>query len=121
MENKTILIIEDDKLNMKLFKVLLQHEKYHILEAFDAEKGIELARKQKVDLILMDIQLPDMDGLDATRIIKEDPELKDIPVVALTSCAMHGDDKKALQAGCVGYMSKPIDINTFSQTVSQYL
>jgi CheY-like chemotaxis protein len=113
MENKTILIIEDNELNMKLFRILLQLGKYKILEAFDAEKGIELARKHQPDLILMDIQLPDMDGFSATRIIKEDPELKDIPVVVLTSYAMHGDDKKAFKAGCDGFIEKPIDTGSF--------
>ena len=106
MENKTILIIEDDKLNMKLFKVLLQHEKYHILEAFDAEKGIELARKQKVDLILMDIQLPDMDGLDATRIIKEDPELKDIPVIIISNSGQPVEIDRAQKLGAKDWLVK---------------
>ncbi len=88
MEQKTILIIEDNQLNMKLVKTLLQIEKHQVLEAGSYESGLEIAKERLPDLILMDIQLPGMDGLEATRIIKEDPELMNIPVVALTSFAM---------------------------------
>ena len=121
MENKTILVIEDNELNMKLIRSLLRLGKYQLLEAFDAEKGIELALKHQPDLILMDIQLPGMDGLSATRIIKADPVLKDTPVLAFTSYAMAGDEKKALETGCAGYISKPIDTRSFLETVSEYL
>jgi CheY-like chemotaxis protein len=92
-----------------------------MLEAIDAESGIEQIREQRPDLVLMDIQLPGMDGLSATKIIKEDPSLKDIPVVALTSYAMQGDEEKALEAGCSGYIAKPIDTRKFLETISQYL
>ena len=118
---KTILVVEDNKLNMKLVRGLIKIGKYRMLEAMDAESGIKLIREQRPDLVLMDIQLPGMDGLSATEIIKADPDLKDIPIVALTSYAMQGDKEKALAAGCTGYIAKPIDTRKFLKTVSQYL
>ena len=121
MTIKTILVVEDNELNMKLVRGLIKIGKYGMLEAIDAESGIEQIREQRPDLVLMDIQLPGMDGLSATKIIKEDPSLKDIPVVALTSYAMQGDEEKALEAGCTGYIAKPIDTRKFLETVSQYL
>jgi CheY-like chemotaxis protein len=121
MKFKTILVVEDNKLNMKLVKGLIKIGKYRMLEANDAESGIEQIHEQRPDLVLMDIQLPGMDGISATKIIKEDPELKDIPIVALTSYAMQGDEEKALAAGCTGYITKPIDTRNFLETVSQYL
>jgi CheY-like chemotaxis protein len=121
MKIKTILVIEDNKLNMKLVNGLIKIGKYRMLEAIDAESGIQLIREQRPDLVLMDIQLPGMDGLSATKVIKEDPDLKVIPIVALTSFAMQGDEKKALAAGCTGYITKPIDTRKFLETVSQYL
>jgi CheY-like chemotaxis protein len=120
MKIKTILVIEDNKLNMKLVNGLVKFGKYRMLEAEDAESGIELIREQRPDLVLMDIQLPGMDGLSATKIIKEDPDLTDIPIVALTSYAMQGDEEKALAAGCTGYITKPIDTRKFLETLSQY-
>ena len=121
MEKGTILVIEDTTLNMKLVRTLLQLREYTVLEATAAEKGIELAREHHPDLILMDIQLPGMDGLTATRLIRQDPELKEMTVVALTSYAMQGDEEKALTAGCNGYISKPIDTRNFIETVTRYL
>jgi len=120
MESKTILIIEDNQLNLKLVKTLLQFEKHQVLEAGDAENGLEIAKEQLPDLILMDIQLPGMSGLEATRIIKEDPELMNIPVVALTSFAMQGDEEKAMSAGCAGYITKPIDTREFAKSLDRY-
>lgn len=121
MNNKTILVIEDNKLNMKLVRSLLKIGNYTILEAVDAESGIKLAREKNPDLVLMDIQLPGMDGLTATRIIKDDPDMKDIPVVAFTSFAMEGDEKTAFNAGCVGYITKPLDTQKFLETVEEFL
>ena len=121
MTIKTILVVEDNELNMKLVRGLIKIGKYCMLEATDAESGIEQIREQCPDLVLMDIQLPGMDGLSATKIIKQDPALKDIPVVALTSYAMQGDEEKALEAGCRGYIAKPIDTRKFLETVAQYL
>ncbi len=120
MEPKTILVIEDNELNMKLVKTLLQIEKHQVLETGSAENGLEIAKERLPDLILMDIQLPGMNGLEATRIIKDDPELMNIPVVALTSFAMQGDEEKAMSAGCSGYITKPIDTREFAKTVGQY-
>ena len=92
-------------------------DNYAVLEAENAEKGIEIARKNRPDIILMDIQLPGMNGLEATRLNKSDPELKDIPVVALSAFAMLRDKKQALDAGCVGHISKPIDVHSFIETM----
>ena len=121
MENKTVLVVEDNELNMKLIVALLTIGNYRILKAEDAETGLQAARKHQPDLILMDIQLPGMDGLSATRIIKQDDALKDIPVVALTSYAMAGDKEKATEAGCDGYIPKPIETRTFLEHLSQFL
>lgn len=120
MANDKILVIEDNQMNMMLIRDLLQLEGWRVLEARDAEEGIQLAREQPPLLILMDIQLPGMDGLCATRIIIGDPQLKNIPVVALTSYAMQGDMDKAKQAGCVGYITKPIDTRNFAEALAQY-
>ncbi len=115
----TVLIIDDNELNLKLLRVILQIGRYRIVEAENAAQGLELAHSHHPDLILMGIQLPDMDGLTATRMLKNDPDLKEIPVVALTSYAMHGDDKKAFEAGCDAYITKPIDTRSFLETISQ--
>ena len=121
MANETVLVIEDNEMNMKLVRSLLQIGKYSVLEAVDAESGIQLAREHHPDLIFMDIQLPGMDGLTATREIKNDPAAKDITIIALTSYAMQGDEEKAKNAGCAGYISKPIDTRSFLETVGQFL
>jgi CheY-like chemotaxis protein len=121
MNSRTILVIEDNDLNMKLVKSLLKLGKYTALEAMDAETGIRLARESKPDLILMDIQLPGMDGLTATRVLKQDATLEGIPIIALTSHAMEGDEQKARDAGCTGYISKPIDTRSFLQSIERYL
>ncbi|MDX2439596.1 MAG: response regulator [Desulfobacterales bacterium] len=121
MANETVLVIEDNEMNMKLARSLLHIGKYNVLEAFDAENGIQLAREHHPDLILMDIQLPGMNGLTATRKIKNDPTVKDITVVALTSYAMQGDEEKAKNAGCAGYIAKPIDTRSFLETLGQFL
>jgi len=121
MGDKTILVIEDNELNMKLVRSLLKMSSYIILEAGDAETGIKVAREKKPDLILMDIQLPGMDGLSATKILKADPSLKDTMIIALTSHAMEGDDKKVRKAGCDGYITKPIDTRNFLRTVTEHV
>jgi len=99
MDPKTILVIEDNPLNLKLVRALLQKGQFRTLEAVSAEQGIQVAREKRPDLILMDIQLPGMDGLSATRLLKEDPSTKAIRVAALTSYAMEGDIEKAKEAG----------------------
>jgi CheY-like chemotaxis protein len=121
MENKTVLVIEDNELNMKLVRSMLQLRHYQVLEAQDAEVGIQVAREHLPDLILMDIQLPGMDGLEATRIIRNDSILSDIPVMALTSYVMQGDEQKAISAGCSGYIAKPIDTRSFLDNLAGYL
>ena len=121
MENKTVLVIEDNELNMKLVRSMLQLRHYQVLEAGDAEDGIQVAREHLPDLILMDIQLPGMDGLEATRIIRNDSILSNIPVLALTSYAMQGDEQKAISAGCAGYIAKPIDTRSFLDYLAEYL
>lgn len=121
MAVKKVMVVEDDELNMKLVKSLLQLGGHRILEATSAEACIDSVRKQAPDLILMDIQLPGMDGLSATRLIKGDLGLKDLPIIALTSYAMQGDEEKAMYAGCNGYITKPIDTRNFLKTISRFL
>ena len=121
MKQKRILTIEDDPLNMKLFRTILKIRGYDILEATEAESGLNLVEKHRPDLILMDIQLPRMDGLAATGQLKEHPELRKIPVVALTSHAMEGDKEKAIAAGCDGYIAKPIQRHKFLEHVERIL
>jgi len=121
MERKKVLVIEDNDLNMKLVAALLSISHFEVIKAANAEQGLQLARKERPGLILMDIQLPGMDGLTATRLIKEDKELKNIPVIALTSYAMQGDEQKAFAAGCTGYIPKPIDTRKFIEVVEEFL
>ena len=121
MNEEKVLIIEDNELNRKLITSLLHLKNYQVLEAEDAETGIEMARKYVPDLILMDIQLPGMDGLTATRVLKNDIDLKNIPIVAVTSYAMSGDEDKAIAAGCVGYITKPIETREFIKSISEYI
>jgi CheY-like chemotaxis protein len=121
VRKKRVLIIEDQPLNLKMMRVLLEIDGYEVLEAVDAEAGLAIASCEQSDLILMDIQLPGIDGLTATRMIKEDPLLKHIQVIAVTSRAMSGDREKALAAGCVGYITKPIDTRTFTREISRFL
>ena len=121
MNQKIVLVVEDNLLNMKLIRGLLSISNYNMLEALDAESGIEMARLHKPDLILMDIQLPGMDGLEATRILKKDESLKDIPVIALTSYAMQGDKDKALEAGCTDYVTKPISTKGLLDVLAAFL
>ncbi len=115
-----ILIVEDDPKNLTLFRDLLQRFGYTTIEATNGREGIKLARANKPDLILMDIQLPVMDGIEATKILKSDPETKDIPILALTSYAMKGDREKILQAGCDAYLAKPVDVKEFLAAVAKY-
>jgi CheY-like chemotaxis protein len=120
MEDKTILVIEDNEMNMKLMRAVLMAGKYRILEAIDAETGLRLVREHHPDLILMDIQLPGMDGLSATKIIKNDPDLKDIPIFALTGFAMESDKEKAADAGLAGYIVKPFSVKGLLETIGNY-
>ena len=116
---KTILVIEDNEMNMKLMKAVLQLGKYAVVEAGDAETGLALARQSPPDLILMDIQLPGMDGLSATQIIKADTQLKAIPIFAVTGFAMEGEKEKAQGVGFDGYIVKPFKVKELLETLSR--
>ncbi len=118
---KTILIVEDNELNLKLFNDLLQAHGYNTVLTRNGHDAVRLAGEHRPDLILMDIQLPEISGLDVTRMIKADDALKDIPVVAVTAFAMKGDEEKFLEGGCEGYLAKPVSIDSLIGTVSRYL
>lgn len=117
---KTILIVEDNELNMKLFNDLLEAHGYSVIQTRSGVEAVELARKHRPDLILMDIQLPEVSGLQVTQWIKADEELRAIPVVAVTAFAMKGDEEKIRQGGCEAYLSKPISVAKFLETVRNY-
>jgi two-component system, cell cycle response regulator DivK len=119
--NPRILIVDDNPTNLKLASDLLEWEGYVVEKAFDAEHAQVLLKDMTPDLILMDIALPGMDGLTLTRKLKSEERLKHVPVVALTAFAMKGDDLKALQAGCAGYITKPIDTRRLAQQVQDFL
>ena len=108
-------------MNLELATDLLELSGYQVLQAEDAQRGIALANAERPSLILMDIHLPGMDGLTALKILKEDTKLLDIPIVALTAYAMKGDEEKALAAGCIGYITKPINTREFSRKVASFL
>jgi two-component system, cell cycle response regulator DivK len=118
---KTVLIVEDNELNMKLFHDLLEAHGYDIVGTRDGVEVMDLARTHRPDLILMDIQLPKVSGLEVTKWIKSDPELRQIPVVAVTAFAMRGDEERILQGGCEAYLSKPISIAKFMETIRRFL
>ena len=119
--SKTVLVVEDNELNMKLFHDLLEAHGYNILQTKDGIEALRIARENRPDLILMDIQLPEVSGLEVTRWIKEDDDLKEIPVVAVTAFAMKGDEEKIRDGGCEAYISKPISVAHFIQTVQRFL
>jgi len=121
MTEGKVLLIEDNPLNLELAVDLLEIDGHEVLTATTAEKGIELAKKETPDLILMDISLPGMDGLEATRILKKDETTKNIPIVAMSAHAMKGDEEKAREAGCVGYIKKPIDTKSFGVRVKEHI
>ncbi len=116
---KKILIVEDNDLNLKLFRDLLGANGYDTNETREGHEAVELARNFRPDLILMDIQLPEISGLEVTRRLKADAELKHIPVIAVTAFAMRDDEEKILRAGCEAYISKPISIADFLSAVSR--
>ena len=118
---KTVLIVEDNELNMKLFHDLLDAHGYAILQTRDGMEALDIAREHRPDLILMDIQLPEVSGLEVTKWLKEDDSLKAIPVVAVTAFAMKGDEEKIREGGCEDYIAKPISVVSFIQTVQKYL
>ena len=120
-EAKTILIVEDNELNMKLFNDLLEAHDYKILQTRDGMEALKIAREHRPDLILMDIQLPEVSGLEVTKWIKEDDNLKSIPVIAVTAFAMKGDEEKIREGGCEAYIAKPISVSHFLETVQKFL
>ena len=118
---KRILVVEDDETNMYLIRFILEKNGYEVIEAREGAVSVELAVKEKPVLILMDVQLPDIDGLEATKRIRASEADGDIPIIALTSFAMAGDREKALAAGCTGYIEKPINPETFIAQIEKYL
>jgi two-component system cell cycle response regulator DivK len=120
-QSKTILIVEDNELNMKLFNDLLEANGYRVLQTRDGLSALDIARKHMPDLILMDIQLPEVSGIEVTKWLKEDDELKIIPVIAVTAFAMKGDEEKIREGGCEAYISKPISVLSFLQVVDSFL
>ncbi|MBL1422357.1 MAG: response regulator [Alphaproteobacteria bacterium] len=119
--SKTILIVEDNELNMKLFNDLLESKGYKIIQTANGLNAVELAREHKPNLILMDIQLPEVSGLEVTKWLKADDELAHIPVIAVTAFAMKGDEEKILQGGCEAYISKPISVAKFLTTIQSFI
>ena len=121
MAGETILVVEDNALNMELITDILEAHEYRVIQATTGTEAIELAKQDRPALILMDIQLPGLDGLTVTGVLKDDPEIRDVPVVALTAHAMRGDEERARQAGCDGYISKPIDTRQLPQTIKTFI
>jgi two-component system, cell cycle response regulator DivK len=120
-QRKKVLIVEDNDLNMKLFNDLLEANDYLTLQTRDGAEALTLARQHRPNLILMDIQLPEVSGLEVTRWLKQDAELCAIPVVAVTAFAMKGDEEKIREGGCEGYIAKPISVVNFLRTVERFV
>ncbi len=119
--SKTVLIVEDNELNMKLFNDLLYAQGYRTLQTQDGMNALEIARAEMPDLILMDIQLPEVSGLEVTKWLKEEDDLRHIPVIAVTAFAMKGDEEKIRDGGCEDYIAKPISVVDFLATVKRFL
>ena len=118
---KTVLIVEDNELNMKLFHDLLDAHGYRTLQTRTGMEALALAREQRPDLILMDIQLPEVSGIEVTKWLKEDDDLRAIPVIAVTAFAMKGDEEKIRDGGCEAYIAKPMSVMNFLNTVERFL
>lgn len=118
---KTVMIVEDNELNMKLFNDLLESRGYRTIQTRNGMEALDLAKAHHPDLILMDIQLPEVSGLVVTKWIKEDEALRSIPVIAVTAFAMKGDEERILEGGCEGYISKPISLPHFLQTIESFI
>ena len=121
MPNKRVLLVEDDFMNMRLAQHILEAEGYTVVTAATAQEALEQIESILPDLILMDVQLPDMDGMTVVRILRENVVTRDITILALTAYAMKGDRERLLQMGCNGYISKPIDVQDFINTVRRFL
>ena len=120
-DNATILYIEDNPDNRKLVRRVLEAEGYAVVEAKDGQQAMELLESQRIDLALMDINMPEVDGYTLTARIKAMPQFAKLPIVAVTANVMRGDRERSLQAGCDGYIQKPIDIDTLSQQIERFL
>jgi two-component system cell cycle response regulator DivK len=118
---RRVLVVEDDALNLELVRDILVAEGYEVLEAADGVTGVDVARAERPELILMDLQLPGRDGLEAVCLIREDPALREVPIVAVTAHAMKGDDDRARAAGCDGFVAKPIQVREFVTIIARYL
>ncbi len=121
MKSKLVLLVENNKLDMKLLRLLLTKGGYSVLEASDGENGIQLARQFRPDLVLMDIHLPRMDGLSAARMMKQDPQLNTIPIIALTAHGARDAETETSVAGCEGYVSRPVDTRTLLKSLARYI
>src|SRR3954468_11771905 len=121
MPGEPILIVDDTPVNLKLTRILLEHEGYEVRTASSAEEALELLKSFRPRLVLADIQMPGVDGLEMTRRIKKDPRNRDMLVVALTALAMKGDEERAIAAGCDGYITKPIDTRALGDRIRGYL
>lgn len=121
MGGHRVLVVDDNVTNSKLIEYLLKARGYEVLTAFDAESALHAVQAEHPALILMDLQLPGMDGLELTRKLKADPQTRDIAIVAVTAYAMKGDEERALRAGCDGYIAKPIDTRALPQLVEKHL
>jgi two-component system, cell cycle response regulator DivK len=118
---KTVLVVEDNELNMKLFNDLLEAHGYGVIQTRDGLSALDLAREHMPDLILMDIQLPEVSGIEVTKWLKEDDQLRSIPVIAVTAFAMKGDEQKIREGGCEAYVSKPISVISFLKTIDSFI
>ena len=119
--SKTILIVEDNSQNMRLVEMALSAESYFLLKAINGEEALEIAKKESPDLIIMDVQLPKMSGLEVTRKLREIPEFSRTPIIAITAYAMKGDKEKALEAGCNAYLSKPVRARDLPDLIAKML
>jgi len=118
---KSVLLVEDNEMNSRLVEFVLERDGFSVTTAATAEEALKIAGGLKPDVILMDIQLPGMDGLEATRRLKQDPQTRDIPVVAITAHAMRGDEERIIAAGCRGYIPKPVNTRELAGTVLNYI
>ena len=119
--SKTVLIVEDNELNMKIFNDLLQAYGFHTIQSRDGTNFLEMVRTHRPDLVLMDIQLPEISGIELTRSIKADEDLRNIPVIAVTAFALNGDEERIKSEGCDGYIAKPISVPDFLATINSFL
>jgi len=121
MDRKVILNVEDNEANRKIVRYLFESKGYKVIEAVDGEEGVRMAEQERPDIILMDVQLPKLSGYEATQRIKANPALRDIPIIAVTSFALSGDDERAMEAGCDDYIAKPFKPRDLLERVEKFL